>query len=157
MMMTIEDYINQVATMNDVIVLAQQLKKQKMNNYRVNGFVSLALIKLNEVNPDDHARYVEYVGCHKGIKEGYDCIEYKINCNHGGTIKVCDWIGVENTNSLATIHTSNGWGLGSSEYINNLEDVDEHISNADKITWIDDEEREFLVSALQNLKRTNGA
>lgn len=152
-MMTIKEYIETVKESNDVMSLAKQLKKQNMSHSKVEGFVDMALEKLKEVNAEEYNRYVSYVGCHKGIKDGYECMEHRINCNHGGSIAISDWIDVESANTIGSIHISNGWGMGMGDSINSIKDIDKQIEGAKKITWINDKEREFLIEALENLKR----
>lgn len=151
--MTVDQYIKSVKTVGDVMGLAKQLKKMDLSENMVNMMVASARTQLMMVDRKEYDRYIAYVGCHKGIDEDYGCMKYEINCNHGGTIKISDWIGVDNTSSLATIHVSNGWGLGGSRYIDNLKDIEKEIDHAKNTTWIDAQEREFLIGALENLKR----
>jgi hypothetical protein len=151
--MTIQDYIKQVKTFGDVMGLAKQLKKLDVPNFVVNASVAQAREVLMEVNRKDYDRYVEYVGCHSGINKDYGCMDHEINCNHGGTIKISDWRAVENSGgSIATIHISNGWGMGGGEYLNDIKDIDKQIEQAKGITWIDETERTFLINALEGLK-----
>lgn len=152
--MTINEYIETVKTSGDVMSLAKQLKKMDVPMVVVNGAVAKARTKLMEVNRKDYDWYISYVGCHKGISEDYGCMKYEVNCNHGGTVHISDWIDVENSGgSLASIHTSNGWGLGSSRYINNLKDIEKEIDGVKRNTWVNEDERQFLIDALENLKR----
>lgn len=151
--MTIQEYIKQVKTFGDVMGLAKQLKKMDLEDFMVNGLVAQARTTLMEVNKAEYDRYVAYVGCKSEIDESYGCMKHEINCNHGGRITISDWRNVENSGgSIATFHSSNGWGMGYSEYLNNEKDIDKQIESAKRITWIDESERSFLISALEGLK-----
>lgn len=155
-MVTLSEYIDGIKKMDDVMGLAKHLKKMDVDNQTVENLVARGQVKLMEVDQMEYHKYIEWVGCHQNVDEFYGCTIYKINCNHGGTIEITDWIDVEGTKSIGSITISNGWGMVGSQAINSIRDINKQIMDADHISWINDQERKFLIQSLEKLKRGMG-
>lgn len=143
-----------IESMGQLMNLAKALKKMDLTHDVIDQCVASYRTELMVNNREEYNKYINLVGCKSGINKEYGCFEYSIYTNHGGSIKISDWRDVENSgSSIATIHISNGWGLGGGRYLNNHKDIDKEIASAKQITWINKYEMEFLITALEELKK----
>jgi hypothetical protein len=152
---TVDQYIAEIQTVGEMFNLAKQLKKMdRLSMNMVDTIMMNARVSLMENNREEYDRWIRTVKMETRLDETYGCMKTEIMTNHGGTIKISDWRQVENSGgSIATIHISNGWGMGGSKYLNNIKDIDKEIESAKRITWINETERTFLINTLEELKK----
>lgn len=76
-----------------------------------------------------------------------------VQTEEGGRITINDYR-KESTNGfdIGTVHMMNSKGLYGSNYICNHEAIEKHINNMHRVIWINDQERNALITFLELMK-----
>lgn len=83
---------------------------------------------------------------------GFESLE--VNTEGGGSKTITFYGG---SVDIASVSSSNGRGLGSSDYIRSIDDVQRHIRNTEETVWLTDEEKGAINTFLMEIwKCTEG-
>jgi hypothetical protein len=77
---------------------------------------------------------------------GFDCLE--VFASGGGHKNITFHGGFTD---IASVTSSNGVGLGSSDYIRNVDDVQRHLNGVNQTVWLDEKEKEVIIAFLHEI------
>ncbi|MED1125548.1 hypothetical protein [Bacillus atrophaeus] len=137
--------------MNFISSIKQEARKRNVDDDE-NVMVEIAKMYFQQNCPEEYEKYLSRIGCKKSISE-YGFIKYHVVTDCGGEIKITDY---QEGERLGMFSISNGCGMASFKEIDSIRDVDDRIEVVERVTWLNNEEKTFLVNALNSLRGKKG-
>ncbi|MGD2352042.1 hypothetical protein ACP8H2_09845 [Bacillus subtilis] len=125
--------------------IKQEARKE---NFNENEMVETAKMYFQKNSPEEYEKYLMRIGCKKFTSE-HGFIKYLVVTDCDGEIKITDY---QNKERLGMFSISNGCGIASFKEIDSIRDIDDSIEVVESVTWLNNDEKTFLVNALNSLR-----
>lgn len=123
-------------------------QEARKGNFNENEMVETAKMYFQKNSPEEYEKYLSRIGCKKSTSE-HGFIKYLVVTDCGGEIKITDY---QNKERLGMFSISNGCGIASFKEIDSIRDIDDSIEVVESVTWLNNDEKTFLVNALNSLR-----
>ncbi|MEC2335071.1 hypothetical protein [Bacillus subtilis] len=125
--------------------IKQEARKE---NFNENEMVETAKMYFQKNSPEEYEKYLSRIGCKKFTSE-HGFIKYLVVTDCGGEIKITDY---QNKDRIGMFSISNVCGIASFKEIDRIRDIDDSIEVVESVTWLNNDEKTFLVNALNSLR-----
>ncbi|QRV11420.1 hypothetical protein JR311_19765 (plasmid) [Bacillus velezensis] len=132
-----------------IMTLIGNIKQEaRKRNVDEKEMVDIAKMHCQKNFPEEYEKFLNLIGCKKSISD-YGFTEYLVVTDCGGEIKITDY---QNKDRLGMFSISNGGGMASFREINSARDIGDRIEAIERVVWLNNDEKIFLVNALNTLR-----